>query len=81
MTQEELEKASGVSRVTISNIERGALKNMKVDTMRALAHALHEKPENIFLLWKLSRLNVKLTTTTYHRIYRKRKGEVKTWKR
>lgn len=50
MTQEELEKASGVSRVTISNIERGALKNMKVDTMRALAHALHEKPENIFLL-------------------------------
>ena len=50
MTQEELEKISGVSRVTISNIERGALKNMKVDTMRALAHALHEKPENIFLL-------------------------------
>ena len=50
MTQAELEKASGVSRVTISNIERGALKNMKVDTMRALAHALHEKPENIFLL-------------------------------
>lgn len=50
MTQEELEKASGVSRVTISNIERGVLKNMKVDTMRALAHALHEKPENIFLL-------------------------------
>lgn len=50
MTQEELEKASGVSRVTISNIERGALKNMKVDTMRTLAHALHEKPENIFLL-------------------------------
>lgn len=49
MTQEELEKASGVSRVTISNIERGVSQDIKINTMLALANALNEKVENIFL--------------------------------
>lgn len=33
MTQEELEKVSGVSRVTISNIERGVSQDIKINTI------------------------------------------------
>lgn len=41
MSQEELAKESGVSRVTISQIESGTRKNVKTDTLTQLAIALN----------------------------------------
>jgi transcriptional regulator with XRE-family HTH domain len=49
MTQIELEKLSGISRVTISNIERGTQKDLKASTMVALANALNVSVSEIFL--------------------------------
>jgi DNA-binding XRE family transcriptional regulator len=48
-TQEELASKSGVSRVTIANIERGALVDVKISTMLKLSKALESSVEEIFL--------------------------------
>ena len=40
MTQEQLSKASGVGRVTISRIETGELQNTTMDTVSKLASGL-----------------------------------------
>ncbi len=49
-TQEKLAEKSGISRVTIANIERGALTDVKISTMLAIANALDSSVEEIFLL-------------------------------
>lgn len=49
VTQEELAEKSGISRVTIANIERGAVTNLKISTMLSLANALDSTVEEIFL--------------------------------
>lgn len=49
LTQEELAEKSGISRVTIANIERGAVTNLKISTMLSLASALDSTVEEIFL--------------------------------
>lgn len=49
LTQEELAEKSGISRVTIANIERGAVTNLKISTMLSLANALDSTVEKIFL--------------------------------
>lgn len=48
LTQEELAEKSGISRVTIANIERGAVTNLKIGTMLSLANALDSTVEEIF---------------------------------
>lgn len=48
MTQEELEKKSGVSRQTISAIENGKTTNVKSGTLIALAKALGTTIDAIF---------------------------------
>lgn len=47
MSQEELAKASGVSRVAIANIERGTTKTIMVKTLIALATALECSVETL----------------------------------
>ena len=49
LTQEGLAEKSGVSRVTIANIERGAVADLKISTMLSLANALDSTVEKIFL--------------------------------
>lgn len=49
LSQDDLAKKSGISRVTIANIERGAVKDIKISTIRKLSKALDESVENIFL--------------------------------
>ena len=49
LTQEELAEKSGISRVTIANIEHGAVTNLKISTMLSLANALDSTVEEIFL--------------------------------
>lgn len=49
LTQEELERLSDISRVTISNIERGTVTDLKISTMMALASALNTPVQQIFL--------------------------------
>ena len=48
MTQEELERRSGVSRQTISAIENNNQYQAKVGTLMALAEALETTVDNIF---------------------------------
>ena len=48
MTQEELEKRSGVSRQTISAIENNDEYQPKIGTLLALANALDTTIDNIF---------------------------------
>ena len=48
MTQEELEKKSGVSRQTISAIENGKAINVKSGTLIAIAKALETTIDVIF---------------------------------
>jgi len=48
MTQEELEKLSGVSRQTISAIENNDEYQAKVGTLLALAKALGTSVDNLF---------------------------------
>ncbi|MBR6442706.1 MAG: helix-turn-helix transcriptional regulator [Clostridia bacterium] len=48
MTQEELEKRSGVSRQTISAIENNKAENVLVGTLLALANALGTTIDNLF---------------------------------
>ena len=50
MTQEELERKSGISRQTISAIENGKVKpgDVKVGTLMALASALDTTIDKIF---------------------------------
>lgn len=45
LTQEQLAKKSGVSRVTIANIERGVLAFIKSSTIIKLADALKVNPQ------------------------------------
>lgn len=49
LTQEELSKLSGVSRVTISNLESGNQDDIKLKTMKVLSQALNTPVEVIFL--------------------------------
>ena len=49
LTQEELAEKSGISRVTIANIERGAVTDLKISTMLSLSNALDSTVEEIFL--------------------------------
>ena len=48
MTQEELSKASGVSRVTISGLENGTTRATTTKTLVAIAQALGVSVEQIF---------------------------------
>ena len=48
MTQEELAKASGVSRVTISQIEQGKATDVLFGTLKKLASALNVPIDEIF---------------------------------
>lgn len=48
MTQEELERRSGISRQTISAIENNTAKNVLVGTLLALAKALDTTVDKIF---------------------------------
>ncbi|WP_294379044.1 helix-turn-helix transcriptional regulator [uncultured Clostridium sp.] len=47
-TQEELHKKSGVSRVSICNIERTGIENIPVVTLRKLAYALDTTVSELF---------------------------------
>lgn len=49
LSQEELAKKSGVSRVSISKIENDKAKDIKIGTLKSLAEALDESVQNIFL--------------------------------
>lgn len=48
-TQEELAKQTGLSRVTISQLENGSKEDIKLTTMQALSKALGVSMEEIFL--------------------------------
>lgn len=48
MTQEELAKASGVSRATICNLEKDKADNVTVKTLTKLAEALGMTVQDIF---------------------------------
>ena len=48
MTQEELERRSGISRQTISAIENDRMGNVMVGTLRALANALDTTIDSLF---------------------------------
>ena len=48
MTQEELAKASGVSRLAISNLERGKVSSAKSTTLYAIAEALGVMIDDFF---------------------------------
>ena len=48
MTQEEMEKKSGVSRQTISAIENGKGGSVKIGTLSALARAMDTTVDAIF---------------------------------
>lgn len=48
MTQEDLEKKSGVSRVTISGLENGTTRNTTTGTLLKLATALGTTIDRIF---------------------------------
>ena len=49
MSQEQLEKASGVSRVTISELENFKKEDVKMKTMIAIADALGQTVQAVFL--------------------------------
>ena len=48
MSQEELERKSGISRQTISAIENDKAENVMVGTLVALANALETTVDNLF---------------------------------
>lgn len=48
MSQEQLEQKSGVSRVTISDLENDKKDNVKIKTMVAIANALEQKVQDVF---------------------------------
>lgn len=48
ITQEELERVSGVSRQTISAIENDKAGDIKIGTLKALANALDTTVDRIF---------------------------------
>ncbi len=48
MTQEELAEKSGVSRVTIADIERGIMRSTTIGTLKKLADAL-EVSTSVFM--------------------------------
>lgn len=47
-TQTKLAEESGVSRVTINQIESGKAQTVKTDTLTKIADAMHEKVTTIF---------------------------------
>ena len=59
MSQEQLESASGVSRVTISDLENEKKDNIKIKTMVAIANALGEKVQDVFFANKVKRAKLK----------------------
>ena len=61
LTQEQLAKDSGVSRVTISAIENKDDYQVKTGTLLALAKALDTTIDKIFLKQPFNRLNIKRT--------------------
>ena len=48
MTQEELERKSGISRQTISAIENNKADNVMLGTLKALASAMETTVESLF---------------------------------
>lgn len=48
MTQEELSRSSGISRVTISGLENGTARATTTKTLMAIANALGVSVEQIF---------------------------------
>lgn len=48
MSQEELEKKSGISRQTISAIENNRAGEVKIGTLMAIANALETTIDNLF---------------------------------
>lgn len=59
MTQVELEEKSGISRVTISALENGTMRNTTTKTLVAIASALGVTVDSIFLPRLFNRLNRK----------------------
>lgn len=51
LTQQQLEATSGVHRATISQIELGARKQVRSDTLRALSEALRVEAEVLLVDW------------------------------
>lgn len=49
LTQEELAKLAGVSRVTISGLETDSQNDVKLKTMKSISRALNVPVEDIFL--------------------------------
>lgn len=49
ITQEQLAKLSGISRITISKLEAGQQNDIKLKTMKAIGKALNMPIEVIFL--------------------------------
>lgn len=56
MSQEQLEKASGVSRVTISDLENFKKENIKMNTMIAIADALEQTVQSVFFTMRVKRI-------------------------
>ncbi|WP_288343455.1 helix-turn-helix domain-containing protein [uncultured Dubosiella sp.] len=49
LTQDELSKASGVSRTILSGLETGTVQSITTDTMLSIAKALSREVSDIFL--------------------------------
>lgn len=58
MTQAELAQKSGVSRVTISQLEAGIERNTSSKTLLSIAKALNSTVDEIFLPPVFNRLNI-----------------------
>lgn len=58
MTQAELAQKSGVSRVTISQLEAGIERNTSSKTLLSIAKALNSTVDEIFLPLVFNRLNI-----------------------
>lgn len=44
-----LSKASGINRVTLSNLKNGKAKNPRPETVKAIAEALHCEPADLIV--------------------------------
>ena len=58
MTQEELAKASGITRTMISFLETGKTKDCKLSTMRAISDALRRPIRDIFFSAEFDKENM-----------------------
>lgn len=54
LTQEQLAKEAGVSRLTIITIESGHYKDLKASTMSGIARALNKSIDDCFLMPSVS---------------------------